>query len=219
MQYKAPYHIKKCVFIYEVGLFARGDRRRREYSIEAYGDQEEKVVVKGLDFGAGGENVPGQSSLDDLHLTCKISKGEGSLIPREESDPHRQSAFLLFDPPIKPGETRDFTIEGQWEGEWNPLREEGADWGEVDFRHRTADNLEIVVVFPKGIRENDVTFERRAPHDKTGEVSPEYERGQLHIIWKILRPKQTAYQFDVYCKKLSKRRIRLRLWIKSAFSI
>jgi hypothetical protein len=213
---KTPYHIKKCTYVYKIGLLARGDKREREYSIEAL---EDEVLIKELNFGAGGENVPGKRSLEDLHLVVRrVSQGEAILIPKDETNPHSLSAYLIFAPVIAPKETRNFIIEGEWQGEWNPLRKEGVDKVRIDFRHEVGDKLEIIVIFPKGIETHNVKFARRPPHENVGELKTEVKGGSLYIIWGIPNPKQAIYILDISCERFSKRRTRLLLWLKEIFS-
>ncbi len=216
--FETPAHIKELVLTYEVGLRPSQDKRRRDYKIRAAGD--DVLLVKELRFGASGKKVPRYSTLDELDISVKPSKGDVFVVPTYEDKDGQIKAHVRFVPRITAGQHRRVTVLARWPGDWNDLRAAGVDTDCGYEAYASTDRLRIRIVMPPGINKDDFALIPLGKFDKVGTVKKTKDRdtGQWRVDWSISHPERDKYKYEVKCKRLSSVFERYKLAIKANFN-
>ena len=190
--------------LYRVIYFITDDHDDEWLRVLKIRPMEKFVLLKEVSFGAIGTGAGLLSSFTDLNVTAQVDTGSVELInPKSlvRGGEEIWEGSILFDPPINPGDDdRIVNLQGTWPNLWRPLRDTGRDSGKFNLS-RHCDLLEIVLTFPRGTNQTDVSLDPVGRRPR-GDVYTEIDKnGRLQIIWAIENAKPETYQYLVTWKR------------------
>jgi len=192
--------VERIDILYYIGLCARSDWQERRYvfAVEPGG---RPILGKELDFAYSGTRVPGELDFDALGLQEYFEGGEVLWLPLNNVESARVKVCAWFHPAIREGEERKLSMRARTKGVWNDLRARGFDKICSYRLSDEAQELNIILIPPKGVPAEKLKLRPGPSHTDEGTVKiVSVEGGLRGVCWNLDNPDcGEEYSYRVQC--------------------